>query len=196
MNELIEYLQDGKVAIIPTDTTYGIVCDATNDKAVKEIFRIKRRNFSKAMPILVSDKEMLKKYTSNINDLENMIIDKFTPGKLSILLPKNNLISQYVSPNAFVAIRIPDNKFLQEIITKINHPLVATSANISGSDVISNVTELENDLKKEINYIYDGGKLETIPSTLIKVENNKIYLLREGIIANKIKEEFKDYIAN
>ena len=196
MEELINVLMSGKIAIIPTDTTYGIVGDATNDEAVKKIFQVKRRDLSKAMPILVSDKEMLKRYVTNISELEQEIIDKYTPGKLSVLLPKNDLVSKYVSPNHYVAIRIPDNKFLKELLTKLDRPIVATSANISGIDVISSLGELEPELKNEIDYIYDGGKLTTIPSTLIKIENEKITILREGEIANKIKKEFANYIAN
>ena len=192
MDELINILKGGKIAIIPTDTTYGIVGDATNDEAVKKIFQVKRRDLSKAMPILVSDKEMLKRYVTNICALEQEIIDKYTPGKLSILLPKNNQVSKYVSQNAYVAIRIPDNEFLKELLTKLNRPIVATSANISGSDVVSSLDELENDLKKEIDYIYNNGK----PSTLIKIENEKIVILREGEIANQLKQEMKEYIKN
>lgn len=196
MDELINILMSGKIAIIPTDTTYGIVGDATNDEAVKKIFQVKRRDLSKAMPILVSDKEMLKRYVTNISTLETEIIDKYTPGKLSILLPKNDIISKCVSPNSYVAIRIPNNEFLKELLTKLDKPIVATSANISGIDVISSLDELETDLKNEIDYIYDGGKLTTIPSTLIKIENEKITILREGEIANKIKKEFANYIVN
>lgn len=196
MEELINILKEGKIAIIPTDTTYGIVGDATNDVAVKKIFQVKRRDLSKAMPILVSDQEMLKKYVTNISALEQEIIDKYTPGKLSILLSKNDMISKYVSPNPYVAIRIPDNKFLKDLLTKLNRPIVATSANISGIDVISSLDELEPELRNEIDYIYDGGKLTTIPSTLIKVENEKITILREGEIASKIKKEFANYMVN
>ena len=196
MNELINILMSGKIAIIPTDTTYGIVGDATNDEAVKKIFQVKRRDLNKAMPILVSDKKMLETYVTTITKLENIIIDTYTPGKLSILLPKNEKISKYVSQNPYVAIRIPDNEFLKELLTKLNRPIVATSANISGIDVVSSLDELEPDLKNEIDYIYDGGKLNTIPSTLIKIENEKITILREGEIASKIKKEFANYIAN
>lgn len=196
MEDLINILMSGKIAIIPTDTTYGIVGDATNDETVKKIFQVKRRDLSKAMPILVSDKEMLKRYVTNISALEQKIIDKYTPGKLSILLSKNDKVSKYVSPNPYVAIRIPDNKFLKELLTKLDRPIVATSANISGIDVISSLDELEIALRNEIDYIYDGGKLTTIPSTLIKIEKEKITILREGEIANKIKKEFANYIAN
>lgn len=194
MEELINILKNGKIAIIPTDTTYGIVGDATKDEVVKKIFQIKKRNLNKGMPILVSNKEMLKKYVTNITNLENTIIDKYTPGKLSILLPKNDKISKYISPNSYVAIRIPNDKFLYELLTELNIPIVATSANISGNDVISSLDELDNELKDNIDYIYDKGKLNTIPSTLIKIENNKIIILREGAISKKLIKEFKDYI--
>lgn len=197
IEEINKILEDGKLAIIPTDTTYGIVCDATNEEAVKNVFIAKKRDFNKPLIILVSNFDMLKKYAAYISNLEEKIIKKYMPGKLSILIKKNNLINDLVTASSpYVAVRIPDNKELLDLINTFNKPIVATSANISGSDIITNVEDIESDLLNSIDYIYDGGILESTPSTLIKVENEKIIFLREGILTEQIKKDFKDYIKN
>ncbi len=195
-DELINILKDGNIAIIPTDTTYGIICDATNEEAVKKVFLAKKRDFNKPLIILASNIEMVYKYTKEISPLEEEIIKNFWPGPLTILLKKNNLISDLITANSpLVGIRIPLNKDLQELIESLNKPIVATSANISGEGVITDVTKISKELRQKIPYIVKGNKISSIPSTLIKVNDNKqIVILREGIMASQIKEKFKDYM--
>ncbi len=194
-DKLINILKKGALAIIPTDTTYGIVCDATNDEAVRKVFLAKKRAFNKPLIILASDIEMVKKYTKKINNLEKEVIAKFWPGALTILLPKNSLISDLVtSSSPLVGIRIPNDKKLQEIIKTLDAPIVATSANISGEEVITDVTHIDEELLKNVSYVCLGNKISSIPSTLIKINENKIEFLREGILAPKIKDEFKNNI--
>ncbi len=190
---LIDLLKQGKLAIIPTDTTYGIICDATNIEAVKKVFVTKKRSSNKPLIILVSDINMLKEYTKDINSLETEIIEKYMPGPLSILLPKNNNIDDLVTASSpLVGIRIPNNQDLITLITKINKPIIATSANISGDDVITNANEINNELLKNIDYVDDGGTITSVASTIIKIENDKIKFLREGKLAETIKKDFKD----
>ena len=180
---------------MPTDTTYGISADATNKKVAKKIQQIKMRETAKPLSILVSDKEMLQKYVEFITPLENQMIDKFTPGKLSILFKKNDLVDNSITANSeFVSIRIPDNEMIRAFIKKFGKPIISTSANITGKEIISEVDELEENIKNNVDYIWNIGKLPTIPSTIIKVENEKIKFLRNGELTNQIKESFKNYI--
>ena len=194
-DKILKTLEAGKLIIIPTDTVYGISCDATNIEAIKKVNEAKKRTEAKPLLILVSDIEMLKKYTQDITPLEEKLIHKYMPGKLTMLFKKNNLLSDELTASSpYIAIRIPDYPELLELIKKFNKPLVSTSANITGSDVVGSLDNLESDLKEKIDYIYDKGLLNTTPSTLLKVENEKIIILREGELANKIKEEFKNDI--
>ena len=89
---------------------------------------------------------------------------------------------------------MPNNKFLLDLINKFNKPLISSSANITNEKVITSIDLLDEELKSHISYIYDVGVLNDIASTLIKVENNKIIILRSGLLADKIKEDFKEYI--
>jgi L-threonylcarbamoyladenylate synthase len=90
---------------------------------------------------------------------------------------------------------MPDNKLLLDLMNSINKPIISTSANISGSSVITNTSLIEPELKKYISYVYDDGEKTNVASTLVKVEDGKIKILREGILSSKIKEDFKDYIS-
>lgn len=195
MKELLETLKEGKIAIIPTDTVYGLVGDATNEDVIKRIYEVKKRDKNKPLLILISDLEMLKGYTKELNDLEEKIINKFWPGPLTILLSKNNNISNILTSNKdSVGVRLPDKKDLRCLISKFGKPIIATSANVTGKETITNVSELEPTIKDNVDLILDGGTINAISSTIIKVQDNKIIFLREGLITNDIKKEFSNYL--
>ncbi|MDD6272021.1 MAG: L-threonylcarbamoyladenylate synthase [bacterium] len=194
MKKIIEEIEKGNLVIMPTDTVYGIMADATNEDAIKKVFIAKKRE-KKPLILLVSNIEMLKKYVIEISDLQKELIEKYWPNTLSIIFDKNdNLSDTLTCGNKTVAIRMPNNKLLLEIMNKINKPLISTSANISSKDVITKVDLLEEELKRHISYILDDGEKTNISSTIVKIENNKIIFLREGILADKIKKDFKDYV--
>ena len=188
---IVKILSEGKIVIMPTDTVYGIVCDALDTNAVDKIYKIKNRDYNKPMVILVSDIDMLKKYTSSINSLEEELINKYLPGKMTIILNKNELIPSIVSSNMdTIGIRIPDNKELVDIITKLNRPIVATSCNVSNSDVITSIKLLEDSIKNNVDYIYDGGIINRDSSTIVRVKNNKVEIFRKGSLAKDIEDNY------
>lgn len=192
MNELIDNIKNGNLVIVPTDTVYGISCDATNIEAVKKVFLAKQRS-QKPLIVLVSSIEMLKKYTKNLNDLELELVNKYWPNTLTILFEKNELIADEVTCSSpYVGIRMPNNKLLLDVMNKLDKPLISTSANISGNEVITNTNLIEEELLKHINYVYDDGEKTNVSSTLVKVEDNKIKILREGLLSEQIKSDFKD----
>ena len=193
MNELLDVLNKGEIVVLPTDTVYGLSADATNIESIKRIDNAKHSN--KPHLILVSSIDMLKKYVSEINELQDSLINKYWPNTLTILFKKNVLISDELTKGSpYIGVRMPNNKFLLDLIDKFGKPLISTSANITNEKVITSVDLLDTELKKEVSYIYDAGFLSDIASTLIKVENDKIIFLREGILAETIKKDFKDYI--
>lgn len=193
IDKLLKVLNDGKIALLPSDTVYGLFADATNSESIKRIDDAKHSN--KPHLILVSSLEMLKEYTSEINDLQKKIIDKYWPNTLTILFKKNDKIDDNLTKGSeYIGIRMPNNKFLLDLINKFNKPLISSSANITNEKVITSIDLLDEELKSHISYIYDVGVLNDIASTLIKVENNKIIILRSGLLADKIKEDFKEYI--
>ena len=193
MKELVELFESGKIAILPSDTVYGIFADATNVEAIKRVDEAKGSN--KPHLMVVSSIEMLKEYVSEIDDLQEKIIKEYWPNTLTILFKKNSKVSDELTKGSpFVGVRMPNNKFLLELLNEYKKPLLSSSANITNEKVITNVNMLDDRLKSKIDYIYDAGDLSDIASTLIKVENNKIIFLRDGILANRIKEDFSEYI--
>ena len=195
INKIIDVLSKGEIAILPTDTVYGLTGDATSLKAIKLANDIKKREKPQPLLILVSSIDMLKKYTKNISDLELEVINKYWPNKLTILFEKNDLLSDELTASSpYVGVRMPNNKLLLDIMNKYNKPLLSTSANIHSKDVITKISLLENDMRDSVSYIYDAGELSTTASTLIKIENGKIKILREGELASQILKDFESVI--
>ena len=195
INKIIDVLSKGEIAILPTDTVYGLTGDATSLKAIKLANDIKKRETSQPLLILVSSIDMLKKYTKNISDLELEVINKYWPNKLTVLFEKNDLLSDELTASSpYVGVRMPDNKLLLDIMNKYNKPLLSTSANIHSKDVITKISLLEDEMRDSVSYIYDAGELSTTASTLIKIENGKIKILREGELASQILKDFESII--
>ena len=191
VNSLVNILNNGGIAVIPTDTVYGLVGDATNENVIKKIFLIKQRENSKPLLILISNFDMLKKYVKNISSLELGIINKFWPGPLTIIFQNKKNLSDVLTANkSEIAIRMPNDERLLDLINKLDKPIIATSANIAHKKTITSIDLLEDKIKNNVDYIYDGGFLEDNPSTIIKVIDNKVIIVRDGIISKDIKNYF------
>lgn len=191
VNSLVNILNNSGIAVIPTDTIYGLVGDATNENVIKKVFLIKQRENSKPLLILISNFDMLKKYVKNISSLELGIINKFWPGPLTIIFQNKKNLSDVLTANkSEIAIRMPNDERLLDLINKLDKPIIATSANIAHKKTITSIDLLEDKIKNNVDYIYDGGFLEDNPSTIIKVINNKVTIVRDGIISKDIKNYF------
>lgn len=189
VDKIYEVLSSYGIVISPTDTVYGIMGDALNEEVIKKIYRIKRRPFSKPLILLMSDLKMILEYTDNLSDNEIRLLKNVLG--VTVILKKNDKISNLITADSeYVGIRIPDNKDLINIIKKFNKPVVSTSANISDEAVITDVSQLDNDLIKEVDYIYDGGEIYSEPSTIVKFDNDKLVILREGKNSDIIKDMF------
>lgn len=193
IDKIVKEIKQGNLVIIPTDTVYGISVDMTNEKAIKKVYEAKNRDKSKPLILLVSSVDMLRKYTEKLSVLEEEIIKKYLPGKLTLLLHKNNKVSDEITSGSnLVGIRIPDNKELIKIIDKIGNPIISTSANISGKTTITNPKEIEKEMLKHISYVEDAGTINNEPSSIIKIENEKIIVIRKESIAKQILKDYSD----
>ncbi|MFL2621491.1 MAG: L-threonylcarbamoyladenylate synthase [Flavobacteriaceae bacterium] len=167
-------LLNGFTILYPTDTVWGIGCDATNHEAVKKVYKIKNRSDSKALICLVSDVEMLKHYVEYIPDAAYQII-KFSEKPTTIIYDKpKNISENLISDDNTIGFRITNNDFCKKLITKINKPIVSTSANVSGNPTPNSFKEIETDILKGVDYIVnlDLERKCTTPSTIIKLGNN------------------------
>lgn len=197
VRRIAKEIKRGNLVIVPTDTVYGILADATNIEAVEKVYLAKKRNRNKPFILIVDSLEMLETYTKNISSLQRELITKYLPGRLTILLEKNEKIDNLVTSDShLVGIRIPDDKNLIKIIHAVGKPLISTSANLSKRDVIISIEMIEEKLLEEISYIADGGVILNVPSTIVKVENAKIFILREGEVAINIMNDYPDKVVN
>ncbi len=188
---IIDEIKSGNPVIIPTDTIYGIACDALNKKAVNKIYKIKKRDNNKPLTLNLNKKKDITKYAYITNKLEKEIIKKLMPGAITLLLKKKEYVVDLISKNSeYIGVRIPNNKIVKEIIKKINSPLVLTSVNISGEMPIIDLDDLNSEISNNIRYAIDVGIIDKgVESTIVKVTNNKVEILREGKITKKQIED-------
>lgn len=198
IKRISESIKLGRIIVLPTDTVYGIATSPFNEESVKKIYSLKERNLSKPCNILVSNVNMIEKVTKSISEIEGKIIKEFFPGALTIIFDKNDVIPSVVTSGLdTIGIRMPDNKFLLELIENIGYPILATSLNLSGKQAEINIKNLPDKIEKNVDMIVDAGDAKIKrASTIVKVEGKKIKILREGPITKeeierKIKEGIK-----
>ena len=192
IDKICEVINNKGLVITPTDTVYGIMADAMDEDAIKKVYDIKKRGYNKPLIILVDSFEMLSQYTEEISEMERKLMDRFWPGLVTFILKKNDKISDLITAgNDTVGVRIPDNKDLLEIIRRLNRPVVSTSANITETPVITSIEMLEKEIIDNIDYIEDGGYLDNQSSTIVKIDDNKLVILREGKITDEIRNYYE-----
>lgn len=180
--ELAKTVKAGGIVVIPTETSYGICVNATDDDAVRKVFEIKERPKTKPVLIIVSDMEMLKDYVE-LDGKSRTLIHKFMPGPLTLVLrKKEDKLAKSLSRSG-IAIRIPGTVFAREFCRKCGIPITASSANISGMEPMYHISDVIREFSDKVDLIVDGGDLQhTPPTTLIEMRFREPMLLREGPI--------------
>lgn len=179
-------LESGGVIIYPTDTAYALGCDATNEQAVAKIFAIKGRDQAKTLPLIAADIGMVREWCDLAGQAQ-ALAEKYWPGPLTLILPvkKPGLASAVMAEGA-VAIRVPDQPEARALAQEIGAPLVSTSANQSGDKIFYSLPDVRVSLGgaiKAVDRVIDIGELPERPvSTMVKVCDNKVEILRKGII--------------
>ena len=189
IDKIVEVIDNGGLVITPTDTIYGIMGDALNEDVIRRVFEVKQRPYNKPLLLLMDSFEMVDNYTEELSEMEKKLVKRFWPGLVTFILKKNDNVSDLITSGSdTVGIRIPDNKDILEIISKLKRPVISTSANITGTEVITSTKLLEKDLIDNIDYIYDGGVVNDVSSTIVRVVDNKVNILREGKLSKDIIE--------
>lgn len=172
IQKALEVLREGGVILYPTDTVWGIGCDATNPEAVAKIYQIKRREDSKSLVLLASDMDMIARYVKEIPEMAVQLVeinDKpmtiIYPGAVIGLRPsspdmfpkpdRGALAFNTVAEDGTVGIRIPMMDFCQQLVHKLGRPLVSTSANISGEPTPKRYSEISDDIRSAVDHIVD-----------------------------------------
>jgi L-threonylcarbamoyladenylate synthase len=178
----VNQLNRGNLILYPTDTIWGIGCDATNADAVKKIFSLKNREETKSMIILVADESMIRQYVSDPSQKMLSYILSAQKPTTAIFQKAVHLPTQMVNEDGSIAIRIPKDDFCLQLIKRLQKPLVSTSANISGEKFPQNFDEVSAEIKNGVDYIVQHRQNDyskNTPSSIIKLDdNNEIVVIR------------------
>ncbi|WP_242204336.1 L-threonylcarbamoyladenylate synthase [Aestuariivivens insulae] len=176
IKKALAVLKEGGLILYPTDTVWGIGCDASNPEAIKKVYQLKQREDSKALICLVADDRMLKKYVKQIPSAALDIIDIADKPTTIIYDNAQNLASNLIADDGSIAIRVPDDEFCYQLSRKFNAAIVSTSANISGEPTPKSFKEISPAILKGVDYVVDlhREKMCTKPSSIIKLSNNGI----------------------
>ena len=178
----INHLKKGNTILYPTDTVWGIGCDATNFEAVKKVYKLKQREESKALICLVSDVKMLEKYIENIPEAAYQIIELSQKPTTIIYDNPIGFANNLIAEDNTIAIRIPKDEFCQKLIQQFRKPIVSTSANIAGQPTPKSFKEISDAVLKGVDYVVNlqNEKINDKPSTIIKLSNNgEVKIIRE-----------------
>ena len=187
IKQAVEVLKKGGVILYPTDTVWGIGCDATNAEAVKRVYDIKQRDDSKAMICLVDSDARLQRYVRNVPDVAWQLIDSLKEGDVKpttiILDGAVNLASNLIAEDGSIALRITQEPFSKELCYRFQKALVSTSANISGQPAAQNYCDIAPELLEAVDYVCWTRRQEHKPhqpSSIIRLrQNGEVTIIRK-----------------
>ncbi|MGB0897423.1 MAG: L-threonylcarbamoyladenylate synthase [Flavobacteriaceae bacterium] len=174
LKNCIEHLKNGGLILYPTDTIWGIGCDASNPEAVKKVYALKKRIDTKALICLVADERMLSKYVKTIPEVALDVIELSENPTTIVYDAPQNLAENLIGTDDTIAIRIPDDEFCFHLLRKFNGAIVSTSANISGQPSPKSFSEISDDILKGVDYVVNSQfeKESSKPSSIIKLTNS------------------------
>ena len=179
IEKAIKVLKNGGLIVYPTETVYGIGADIFNQEAVNRIYELKGRETTKSLSIAI-EKTEIGTY-AEVNESVQELIENYLPGPLTLILKKKEKVPDWISPNPYVGIRVPENKTVQRIIQEFG-PITSTSANLSGQKEPTNCEDISKQIKNGVDYVLDEGETKYKgPSTVVKV-NDKVEILRKGVL--------------
>ena len=186
IRQAVETMRKGGVILYPTDTVWGIGCDATNAEAVKRVYAIKQRDDSKALICLVDSDARMQRYFRNVPDVAWQLIDSLAEGgkpTTLILDGAINLAENLIAENGSVGIRITNEPFSKELCYRFQKAIVSTSANISGEPAAQNYCDIDPRIIEAVDYVCWSRRQEHkphTPSSIIKLkENGEVTVIRK-----------------
>ena len=173
VHKAYEIIKDGGIILYPTDTVWGIGCDATNAEAVAKIYALKRREESKSMIVLMNGEKMMYNVFKDIPEVAWQILDfSDKPTTLILDLPRN-VASNLIAPDKTLGVRLIKDPFCFKLLERMKKPLVSTSANISGQPTPFNFKEIGSEILKGVDYVVNLNRNKIgRPSTIIKLTND------------------------
>jgi L-threonylcarbamoyladenylate synthase len=181
IKKALEVLKNGGVILYPTDTIWGIGCDATNEEAVQRIYQIKKRANTKSMLVLMENPALLDRYINEVPEIAWDLVEvAATP--LTVIYPgAKNLAKNLIAEDGSIGIRFTKEAFTSQLIQRFRKPIVSTSANISGLPAPKNFLEISDEIISGVDYVVKYRQDDVIsatPSSIIKWENGALQIIR------------------
>ncbi|WP_340112220.1 L-threonylcarbamoyladenylate synthase [Maribellus mangrovi] len=165
IKKALEVLKGGGVILYPTDTIWGIGCDATNEEAVKRIYEIKKREDSKSMLVLMENPALLDRYVDEVPEVAWDLVEISTT-PLTVIYPgAKNLAKNLIAEDGSIGIRFTKEEFTGKLLERLRRPLVSTSANVSGEKSPAFFDEISEYIKSSVDYIVEYRQDDTAPAT-------------------------------
>ncbi|WP_346858863.1 L-threonylcarbamoyladenylate synthase [uncultured Draconibacterium sp.] len=164
LKKAVETLKSGGIILYPTDTIWGIGCDATNPEAVKRIYKLKKREDSKSMLVLMENPALLDRYVEEVPEVAWDLVEISTT-PLTVIYPgAKNLAQNLIAEDGSIGIRFTKEKFTSQLLQRFRKPLVSTSANISGEKSPAFFDEISEEIKSQVDYIVEYRQDDTTPA--------------------------------
>lgn len=177
---VVEVLRNGGVIAYPTDTTYGIGCSIFNKRGVERIYTMKRRERKKPFSFICADLSEVTRY-AKVSNYAFKIMKRLLPGPYTFVLDATGIVPDLlVTRQKTVGVRIPANPICLAIIRELGHPVITTSANLSGEEPIGDPFQIERDLGKQLDLVVDGGILSADVSSVVSLIGDSAVVLRKG----------------
>lgn len=164
LKQAVEIFKNGGVILYPTDTIWGIGCDATNPEAVARIYRIKKREDSKSMLVLMENPALLERYVDDVPEVAWDLVE-ITTTPLTVIYPgAKNLSPNLIAEDGSIGIRFTKEEFTSKLLQRFRRPIVSTSANISGQKPPAFFDEISEEIKNQVDYIVEYRQDDVTPS--------------------------------
>jgi tRNA threonylcarbamoyl adenosine modification protein (Sua5/YciO/YrdC/YwlC family) len=179
--QVVDILKNGGVIAYPTDTTYGIGCSILNKKALERIYRIKQRERNKPVSFICTSISEISQY-AQVSTYAFKIMKQFLPGPFTFVLEASRTVPDLLlTRQKTVGVRIPDNAICLAIVRELGHPIVTTSANLSGEEPMGDPFLVDKELGAQLDLVVDGGVLSTAVSSVVSLVGDFPQVLRQGI---------------
>jgi L-threonylcarbamoyladenylate synthase len=164
IKKALEVLKSGGIILYPTDTIWGIGCDATNEKAVEKIYQIKKREDSKSMLVLMENPALLERYVTEVPEIAWDLIEIATTPLTIIFSKAKNLAKNLIAEDGSIGIRFTKEAFSSQLLQRFRRPLVSTSANISGEKSPAYFDEISEEIRNQVDYVVEYRQDDNTPS--------------------------------
>lgn len=181
IGQVVEVLEKGGVIAYPTDTTYGIGCSIFSKKGVERIYQIKQRERKKPFSFICPNQSEIARY-AKVSNYAFKLMKRLLPGPYTFVLEATSIVPDLLQTRQkTVGIRVPDNAICLAIVSTLGHPIVTTSANLSGEEPIGDPREVFSAMGKQLDLVIDGGVLPPDVSSVVSLLGDSPVVLRQGI---------------